>query len=98
MNTLEQIIERFSDEEFLKADGLDKAVVGVVPKTMQLVYDINKVIQILVHDGMDEDDAVEYFEFNIEGAYVGEKTPVFIYISQDERRHFQEAMEKLEAK
>lgn len=84
MNTLEQIIERFSDEEFLKADGLDEAVVGVVPKTMQLVYDINKVIQILVHDGMDEDDAVEYFEFNIEGAYVGEKTPVFIYINQGE--------------
>jgi len=28
---------------------------------------------------MSEDDAYEYFEYNTQGAYVGEHTPVFLY-------------------
>jgi hypothetical protein len=79
MTVLEQIIEQFSDEEFLVADGLDEALVGIVPKTMQLVYDTDKIIEILMNrDGMSEEDAFEYFYYNIEGAYVGEETPIFI--------------------
>jgi hypothetical protein len=27
---------------------------------------------------MDEDEAEEYFAFNVEGAYVGESTPAFM--------------------
>jgi hypothetical protein len=27
---------------------------------------------------MDQEEASEYFEFNIAGAYVGERTPIFI--------------------
>jgi hypothetical protein len=72
-------MEQFSDEEFLVADGLDEALVGIVPKTMQLVYDTDKVIEILMsRDGMTEDEAFEYFYYNIEGAHVGEDTPIFI--------------------
>jgi hypothetical protein len=29
-------------------------------------------------DGMDEDEAEEYFEFNVTGAWVGHGTPVFV--------------------
>jgi hypothetical protein len=25
------------------------------------------------------DEAVDYFEFNVSGAYVGESTPIFVY-------------------
>jgi hypothetical protein len=79
MTVLKQIIEQFDDEEFLVADGLDEALVGIVPKTMQLVYDTDKIIEILMtRDGMDEEEAFEYFYYNIEGAYVGEATPIFI--------------------
>jgi hypothetical protein len=32
---------------------------------------------------MDYVDAMEYFDFNIQGAYLGEKTPLFISMDQD---------------
>jgi len=38
-----------------------------------------EVIGILMdRDGMSEDDAVEFFDFNVLGAYVGERTPIFV--------------------
>jgi len=42
------------------------------------VYDRNKCLNILMSTGMDYEEAVEYFEFNVVGSYVGETTPVFI--------------------
>jgi hypothetical protein len=43
------------------------------------------VIEILMDQGMDHDEAIEYYEFNIVGAYVGEQTPLFVntYASRD---------------
>jgi hypothetical protein len=45
---------------------------------LKIVYDIDKVIDILIKDGMSVDEAIEYYEYNIAGAYVGENTPSFI--------------------
>jgi hypothetical protein len=64
-------------EGLLFADGFDEAIIGVEERTCVVAYDIDKIIEILMRD-MTEDEAVEYFEFNILGAYVGEKTPVYI--------------------
>lgn len=62
----------------LKADGLDDAIVGVSTKEI-VVYSTKKIIKILMErDGMSYEDAIEFFYFNIEGAYMGENTPVFI--------------------
>ena len=36
----------------------------------------NRLIQILMKD-MSEEDAYEYFSFNIESAWVGDNTPAF---------------------
>lgn len=78
---LEEIIEMFPDEEFLKADGFDNAIIGVEPNTMKLVYSRDKMVGILIEDEkMDEIDAIEYLEYNTWNAYVGEKTPIFIEI------------------
>jgi len=42
------------------------------------LYDTDKVLQLLVYnDGMTYDDAVEFFEFNILGSWVGDETPAF---------------------
>jgi hypothetical protein len=60
----------------LKADGFDDAIIGVDSRSMKLIYSQKKIIDILVQD-MTLDDALEYFNFNIEGAYMGEKTPIF---------------------
>ena len=74
---IDKIVEAYEDECFLKADGLDEAVIGVDTKSMRLIYSVSKCLSILMKDGMDYDQAVEYFEFNVEGSYVGEKTPIW---------------------
>ena len=42
------------------------------------VYNQDLVMDILKARGMDEEGALEYFNFNIIGAYVGERTPIFL--------------------
>ena len=69
------------DEEILLADGFEKAFVGIARQFGKpfAVYDRFKCIHILTdRDGMLLDEAEEYFQYNVEGAYVGENTPAFI--------------------
>ena len=35
-------------------------------------------MEILMADGTSEEDALEHFNFNIIGGYVGERTPIFL--------------------
>jgi hypothetical protein len=78
--TLDEIMDLYPDEEFLKADGFDDAVIGVEPNNMILVYDRKKMIDILLTEDMTEQDAIEFLEFNTWNAYVGDKTPFYIEI------------------
>lgn len=75
---LESIKEKFYDEEFLIADGFNDAIIGVDEKSMRLIYSVSKCIDILKKD-MSEEEALEYFDYNISGAYMGEKTPIWCY-------------------
>jgi hypothetical protein len=68
----------FPDEEFLLADGLEEAFVGVDDATKKTMYNSEICIDIYMKDGMSYEEALEYFEFNVIGAYAGEKTPVFL--------------------
>jgi hypothetical protein len=75
---LRNIIECYPEEEIIKADGLDAAVIGIEINSMRLIYSSNKIIEILMLDNnMEFQDALEYYEFNIVGAYIGEKTPIY---------------------
>ena len=48
-----------------------------------MVYSVEKVLEILMtRDGMSYEDAREFYEFNIVGAYVGTGTPVFVEDAQ----------------
>lgn len=70
------------NEDALLADGFDDAIVGVVQRCGMdpiACYDYNKCIQILIDSGMTYECAIEYFDFNVLGAYVGENTPVYLY-------------------
>jgi hypothetical protein len=78
MVTLEKIVKAFEEEEILKADGFDDAVIGIDYDKMRLIYSVAKVIEILKKD-MNAEDAWEHFAFNIAGSYVGEKTPIWCY-------------------
>jgi hypothetical protein len=78
---LEQIVEKYSDEDILKADGFDDAVIGVCEdfnSPPRLIYSVSKCLEILMED-MDGFEAMEYFDYNVSGAYVGEKTPVWCW-------------------
>lgn len=72
---IDEIIESY-DEYFLKADGFDDAILGVDDSSMRLIYSVSKCIEILKQQ-MPEDEALEYFDFNVSGAYMGEKTPIW---------------------
>ena len=68
--------------EAMKADGYDDCIVGIGHRcgsTAVLVYDIDIVIaKIMKRDKCDYEDALDFFEYNIGGAYVGEGTPLFM--------------------
>tara|TARA_R110000751_G_scaffold292273_1_gene399585 strand:- start:44 stop:283 length:240 start_codon:yes stop_codon:yes gene_type:complete len=67
--------------EPLEADGLEDALIGTGWQFIQelMVYSVKKVLEILMtRDGMSYEEAREFFEFNIVGAYVGPGTPVFV--------------------
>ena len=67
----------------LLADGFEEALIGIGNQfdTSLAVYDIDKCFEILrSRDGMSEEEAVEFFSYNVQGAYVGESTPVFIEV------------------
>lgn len=69
--------------EALVADGFDEAIIGMARQFNQtlVVYDEDKCLSILMErDGMTEEEAEEFFEFNVVGAYVGEGTPVYVRV------------------
>ncbi len=63
----------------LLADGFEKAFIGTGRHCgLEIaVYDSQKCIEILCED-MSEEDAIEYFNFNVVGSYVGKYTPLFL--------------------
>ena len=74
---LDLILEKYPDEEFLKADGFDEAILGVEEKGMKLIYSVKSCIDILIREGLNDEDAIDHFYFNVHGAYVGDKTPIW---------------------
>lgn len=69
------------DDEFLTLDGHDSACVGIgrrCSKEPLLVYSREKILENLVKQGMNEEEAEEYLEFNIAGAWVGDLTPIIV--------------------
>lgn len=84
MTKREKIAELYPDTVLW--DGLDDAIVGITD-SMRAVYDIYKM-ECIIYEGLKEkgltfEDAVEYVEYNILCAYVGDFTPVHIWVVDD---------------
>ena len=66
----------------LKWDGLDNAIIGVGERNntdSMIVYDYNKMVKILVtRDDMSYEEAEEYIDYNIVGAWIGDTTPIIV--------------------
>jgi len=60
-------------------DKFDKAIIGVVERINLhvLCYDVAHILLILQED-MSEDEAQEYFDYNIMGSWMGDHTPVYM--------------------
>jgi hypothetical protein len=77
----EQLLESIAEfnPEAKLADGFEDSILGYDTKG-RVIYSVNSILDTLVNrDGMDYDEAQEYFGFNIECAYIGEYTPIYMY-------------------
>jgi hypothetical protein len=80
--TMRRLVDDYADNlgdgEMLVADGFDAAIIGVTEACEPtVVYDWDKCVELLRKD-MSEEDAIEHMSFNVTGAYVGPRTPIFI--------------------
>ena len=81
-------MEVLAEEECLTADGFDAALVGCTyGANVVAVYDIQRMIEVLVNEGMEHDDAVEFLEYNVVSAYLGDKTPLYVNFVTEEVHH-----------
>ena len=79
---LQFIYEGYPD--VLIADGFDKAIMGIVERSGMnpvVLYNKNKCIDIMIkRDGMTEEEAIEFYYYNIVGSHMGDYTPCFAEI------------------
>jgi len=90
MKTVETIRDRLAEEYpdsdllFMTETEYDAAIIGVTVMCCgtgnehAVIYDWDRVIEINIDSGMTEEEALEYFDYNQGGAYVGSQTPIFI--------------------
>ena len=66
----------------LKWDGFDSAMIGVGERNntdSMIVYDYDKMVDVLVmRDGMAQEEAEEYLDYNVVCAWIGDTTPIIL--------------------
>ena len=72
-----------AEEKLIKADGLEDAIIGVGSRMNMpdvLIYSYNKCVKIFMEkEGWTHEEAIEWMDFNVVGAWVGETTPIFVH-------------------
>jgi hypothetical protein len=69
------------NEKALVFDGHANAIIGMAVqhgKRPLVLYDPVKIVDNLVLEGMTHDEAIEFYEFNIAGAFMGSNTPMIL--------------------
>ena len=72
-------------EDPILFEGLDDAIVGYSDvwvgnsKVYRAVYSGEKMVELFMNQGMTDEQAREWISFNVEGAYLGESTPVVFW-------------------
>lgn len=62
-------------------DNLDNALIGIGnqhTKPPIAIYSLRLIIETLINDGLTYEEAIEYTDYNITGAWLGEQTPLII--------------------
>ena len=55
----------------------EQAIIGQDDASLRVVYSANKIIDILSEE-MTHEEAEEFYEYNILGAYMGDMTPIYV--------------------
>lgn len=82
--SLQQIKDILAEHnsEALLADGFEDALIGVADvfnRPPLAVYNRDKCLDILMNrDGMTDEEAEEFFTYNVSGSWVGEHTPIYV--------------------
>ena len=68
-----------ANEMAMLVDGHDDALAGYDTQG-RAIYFVDAIIgRLMQRDGMTQDEAIEFFDFNIECAHVGQFTPIYMY-------------------
>jgi hypothetical protein len=77
---IEEIKERA--EGAILLDGLDDAIIGMAEEFgngYRIIYSKSKIYEILMNrDGMTEEDAIEFYDYNILGLYASPQNAIFM--------------------
>lgn len=86
----QSIREKLADaygEDMLFMDGYDDCIAGVVSRCGNptiVCYDFDMVIKkLMAEDDMTEEDAMEWYSYNMLGSGMGDMTPCFIELLED---------------
>ena len=74
-------LESAEGEPLVFVDGHDDAILGLaeVDGEPRVVYDRGAIVRgLMQRDGMDEEGAMEFFEYNIEGSKLSLMSPIFL--------------------
>lgn len=75
-----QLLENWK-EDVVAYDEFADALIGIAHQFSETfaVYDASKAIELLMkHHGFDEEEAHEWFQYNVLGQYHGPNTPAFL--------------------
>lgn len=69
-------------DDTMKIEGADAAIIGYAQRCGEpvvVVYDYQRLVSVFMQGGMDEDEAREWVEYNIIGAWLGKGTPIVMH-------------------
>lgn len=71
-----------NDESAVGLAGLGDAVIGLhydqKEGVYRLVYSAEAILDILILEGMGDEEAVEHYHYNIERSCIGSKSPILV--------------------
>jgi len=82
--TKEELLEEYGDligdgVELVTVDGYDDAILGIDSKSYRVIYDADEMVEILMEaENMEEEEALEYLDYNVFNAWIGDQTPIYM--------------------
>lgn len=88
MPNIDEILEDISqiNPDALYPTDLKEAIIGYVERygmEAQILLDRNKCLKLLEKQGMTSEEALEWFDINVIGAWIGDGTPLFATLNKD---------------